>query len=137
MAKWFYVYMVFSVLQLGFDTGANAQSEDTALPKAAITDFELEARIIIAVNQYAISKGWKEVFYKAIITSEQWSILRDFNTGSVSGRIIDAAVIAILPDNNCTFREFKIKQGTDGKNYSKELSRYSSTFPVTCSCEGF
>ena len=120
-----------------FNLNVNAQSDEDALPKAAMINPELEAKIVKAINQYAKKKGWKEVFYKAIITTEDWSTLRSFNTGSVSGRIIDATVIAKWPDGHCTFREFKIKQEKEDKGYSKEVNRYSSTYPAACSCEGF
>ncbi|MBN4051188.1 hypothetical protein JYU16_00075 [bacterium AH-315-M05] len=127
--------MVCIICFTSFNLNVNAQSDEDALPKAAMINPELEAKIVKAINQYAKKKGWKENFYKAIITSEEWSILRDFNTGSVSGRLIDAAVIAKWPDGHCTFRELKIKQEKEGRNYSKEVSRYSSTYPVACSCD--
>ena len=131
------ILMMCIISFTSFNLDVNAQSEKEALPKAAIRNPELEAKIVKAINQYAKKKGWEEVFNKAIITSEEWSVLRDFNTGSISGRIIDAAVIARWPDGHCTFREFKIKQEYDGKGYSKEVSRYSSTYPAACSCDGF
>jgi len=131
------ILMVCIISFTSFNLDVNAQSEEEALPKAAITSPELESKIVKAINQYAEKRGWEEVFYKAIITSEEWSVLRDFNTGSVSGRIIDATVVARWPDDHCTFREFKIKQEKEGKGYSKEVSRYSSTYPILCSCDGF
>jgi hypothetical protein len=133
----FNILMVCIIGFTSFNLNVNAQSEEDVLPKAAMINPELEAKIVKAINQHAKKRGWKEIFYRTIITSEEWSVLRDFNTGGVSGRIIDAVVIAKWPDGHCTFREFKIKQEYDGKSYSKEVSRYSSTYPATCFCVGF
>ncbi|MFH1320328.1 MAG: hypothetical protein ABII90_06730 [Bacteroidota bacterium] len=122
---------------IGLNPGINAQSKEEPIPEANIIDSVLETKIVETINKYAREKEWKEIFYKAIITSWDWSILRDFNTGIISGRLIDATLIAKWPDGHCTYREFKILQKFGGISYTEDFSRYSSTYPVECLCDGF
>lgn len=98
--------------------GANVAKVE--LPKAVVSDPSLESKMVAVTNQYAQSKGWKETFSKAVITTD-WYTIRHKVTGVILGRSRDAALCATWPDGHCTYQIMGFKQDYDGSKYSSSL----------------
>ncbi|MBL4593990.1 MAG: hypothetical protein JKX68_09270 [Flavobacteriales bacterium] len=90
------------------------------LPSAFTSNPTLESKMVATTNRYARSQGWKEIFSKAVITSD-WYTIRHELTGVILGRKRSASICATWPDGHCTFQDMGFKQDYDGSKYSSTL----------------
>jgi hypothetical protein len=89
-----------------------------------MSDPELEAEALKAINTYARSQGWKEKFTELVIIESEWSTIRNELTGVILGRTIDVYVKGVWPDGHCTGVVFGISQEFNGSGYSKGCGYY-------------
>lgn len=91
---------------------------DTRLPAAAVKDAALEKMFVDAFNKYQ-SEGFKGTAIKAVVMSEDWSILRHEITGIVTGRARRAVIIYKGADGKCYLTgNFFIHQEYVGNSFS-------------------
>lgn len=96
----------------------DAINDNFTLPEPGMVDQSIEKEALVAMQNFAKRKGWKETFYKIIITSDTWSriVRHDY-----SGRIIEVAAVATWPNGKCTFQKFELIAYTNGNGYNKQL----------------
>ena len=85
---------------------------------AGMNNSRLEQDAIDAINRYAAAEGWKERYYKAVITSYDWYISRNEWTSIITGRSLDVTLLGKWPDGSCRYAEFGVWQSYDGSKYS-------------------
>lgn len=91
---------------------------DTRLPAAAVKDAALEKMFVDAFNKYQ-SEGFKGTAIKAVVMSEDWSILRHEITGIVTGRARRAVIVYKGADGKCYLTgNFFIHQKYVGNSFS-------------------
>lgn len=99
---------------------ARKKAAKVYLPKPTMRNQDFEQKIVAAANHHARRESWKETFTKAIITSNDWGIIRRKYTGAITGRILEAACVAKWPDGHCTYQYFNFEQAyTGGGKYQK------------------
>lgn len=85
---------------------------------AGMNNSKLEQDAIDAINRYAATEGWKERYYKAVITSYDWYISRNEWTSIIKGRSLEVTLLGKWPDGSCRYAEFSVWQSYDGSRYS-------------------
>lgn len=110
----------------------NSWVDKPKMPTAAMTDGEIEAEALKALQKHAKEKGWKEDFTEVVITSGSWS---DVITVSYIGRIVEVAAKATWPDGHCTFQYFDLMSMHENGGYSKTLFHYATGNQYETDCE--
>jgi hypothetical protein len=102
---------------------------------AGMNNSSLEQGAVDAINRYAVQEGWKERYYKAIITSPDWYITRNEWTSIITGRSLEVTLLGKWPDGSCRFAEFSVWQSYDGSKYSGVMQYNGIGSMYDCICE--
>ncbi len=101
--------------------------KDTRLPAAAVKDAALEKTFVDAFNKYH-SEEFKGTAFKAVLTSEDWSVERHEITGIVTGRIRRAVIVYKDKDGRCFLTaNFFLRQEYVGSSFQGTMK---SAYPV-------
>lgn len=101
--------------------------KDTRLPKPAIKDAALEKTFVDAFNKFH-GEEFKGTAFKAVITSEDWSIERHEITGIVTGRIRRAVIVYKDKEGKCFLTgNFFLRQEYVGSSFTGAVQ---SPYPV-------
>jgi len=104
-------------------------AEPVRMAKPGMKNKALEADMIAAIQQ----QGWKETPLRAVITSDEWRILRNQVTGIPLRRVLNGEVAVKTPAGKCRVFAIGIAQEHDGSKYGK--SRYYSvgdSYDIEC-----
>ncbi|MCP4179857.1 MAG: hypothetical protein GY756_19015 [bacterium] len=85
------------------------------------SDKELKAGILKSIRKHGEDLAWDEIFTDVKITSDDWSILQNKNSGAVTGRVVEAYCFASYEDGHCTIQAFGFVQQFNGTGYNKNL----------------
>lgn len=95
---------------------------DTRVPAAAVKDAALEKMFLDAFNKYH-GEEFKAVAIKAVVMSEDWSILRHEVTGIVTGRVRRSVIVYKGKDGKCYLTaNFFIHQEYVGSSFSSNAT---------------
>jgi hypothetical protein len=106
-----------------------------ALPLSKDDDTNLESKMLTAIREHAKSGGWEEDFKKIVVTSSEWTVVRNSATGIILGRYREGAACAKWPDGHCTFQYFDFWQDEQGGGYSNSVQYYAVGDQFTCNCD--
>ena len=84
---------------------AKSSAKLSSLPNAGMKDSKLEAELVSYFN----TLGWKEKFYKTIITNYEWNY-RKSTAGIIVSRTLGVAMVSKKPNNTCMYQNFTIIQ---------------------------
>lgn len=102
--------------------------------EAAMDDDEIEAMMVEAANSQARYASWKEVFSKAIIISDDWTIIRHSLTNKILSRTLSGKLLAKWPDGHCTYQTFSFNEEYDGTNYVGKMKLGTIGGQYQCDC---
>jgi len=97
----------------------NAERANRTLPTKGWSDPNLEAMALKSARNKASREGWKEEMLGAYFTDEDWSIVRNKNTGVQLRREIKGVIVMKRDDGLCSFHYASFAQQFDGANYRK------------------
>ncbi len=100
-------------------------------PKAEMQDKEVEAALVAAYNK--AYPGGADVF--AIVTSEEWFLLRNEISGIITGRAIDGAMV-YRKEGKCYYEVVGFEQDHDGTTFSKKarVANLGGLYDIPCAC---
>ena len=88
------------------------------MPKAGMSNPGLESQMVTVANKL----GWAEKFSKALITSENWTIVKNSLTGAILYRYIAGVCTTKSAEGKCYYQEFTFRQEYAGGGYSSNLT---------------
>lgn len=101
--------------------------KDCRLPAAAVKDAALEKTFVDAFNKFH-GEEFKGTAFKAVVTSDDWSVERNDIMGIVTGRVRRAIVVYKDKEGKCFMStNFFIRQEYVGNSYTGAVK---SAFPV-------
>lgn len=89
-------------------------------------DSNLAATLHAALLDTARRESWRESFEFSIPLGD-WSVLRNRNTGIITGHSVQAAGFARWPDGHCTMQAFGYEQAYDGSDFRGPIRVGAST----------
>lgn len=91
------------------------------MPRAGMSNPALESQMVAVANKL----GWADHFSKALITSENWTIVKNSLTGAILYRSIGGVCTTTSADGRCYYQEFTFQQDYTGSGFSSTL-KYGS-----------
>ncbi|MBL8685500.1 MAG: hypothetical protein JNK05_40365 [Myxococcales bacterium] len=102
-----------------------AQRQDDE--RTFMADSDLASQLLTLLQSSARRQGWREQFQSAVITWQDWGVVRERRQGTESFTMVPVArelsfvAGARWPDGHCTAQSFSARQAFDGENATGEL----------------
>jgi hypothetical protein len=97
------------------------ETSGVGLPKPKTQNPELEQRALTALKDHASDQGWQEVYHEVILTSRDWTVLRNELSGQIIGRIMEIAAVGTWPSGNCQYKYYDIFQNYIGNDFKGDI----------------
>ncbi len=88
------------------------------MPRAGMSNPALESQMVAVANKL----GWADHFSKALITSENWTTVKNSLTGAILYRDIAGVCTTKSADGKCYYQEFTFRQEYTGNGFSNALT---------------
>lgn len=92
------------------------------LPKAGMSNPAIEQQMLTVMNKL----GWEQQFKKVVITSSEWTVVKNDLTGAILYRFLGAVGAGPDPDGKCYYQEFTFKQDYTGAGKFESTIRFNS-----------
>ncbi len=92
------------------------------LPKAGMSNPAMEQQMLTVLNKL----GWEQQFKKVVITSSEWTVVKNELTGAILYRYLGAVGAGPDPDGKCYYQECTFKQDYTGAGKFESAIRFNS-----------